>query len=256
MVRKILTVFFLLGASLSHTLWINSTSYYARKGDNAIVLLGWGHHFPIADFIDPKLIKEYGLITPSNKKIQLPPLGKFFESPVNFKEEGYYFVYAYTKSGFYTMTLVKGKVFHYQKPMDQVEGKIIVSNCYQEFAKALLKVGDGDYPGFSRAVNLKMEIIPLENPSSLRLGDFLKLKILLDGRPLPFVPVYATYEGFSTGDDYAYATESDSNGIAKIRVLHWGRWLIKAHFKKLPQGEKAKKCKMISLVSTLTLEVK
>lgn len=256
MMKKVLFVFLIAGVMLPHTLWINATSNYGRKGEATVVFLGWGHRFPVSDFVNRDEIEKYGVVLPSGRIAPLEPEGRFFESTIKFQVNGFYHVFALTKSGFYTMSLEKGRIKHYQKPMDQVRGKILVSNCYQEFAKGLIKVGEGKYEGFARELGLKMEVIPLDDPSTLKQGGVMRVKVLLKGKPLPFVPVYATYEGFSTGDDYAFATETDSRGIARIRILHWGRWMIKAHLKKLADGELAGKCKMVSIVSTLTMEVK
>lgn len=256
MLKRVLLVLLVTGVLLPHTLWINATSNYVRIGEATVIFLGWGHNFPVADFIDKDKIEKYGVVLPSGRVVPLKAEGRFFESVIKFQENGFYHVFALTKSGFYTMSLVNGRIIHYQKPMNLVSGKVLLSNCYQEFARGIIKVGEGKYQGFARPLGLNMEVIPLDDPSSLKQGDFLRVKVLLKGKPLPFVPVYATYEGFSTGDDYAFATKTDSRGIARIRVLHWGRWMIKAHLKKSAEGDLAGKCKMVSVVSTLTMEVK
>ena len=256
MYRKLLLGFLVIGMLFPHTLWINSTGHYGKIGEHTIVFLGWGHRFPVADFISRDEVKGYGVALPSGKMLSLEPQGKVYESVLNFTEDGYYHVFAFTKAGFYTMSLHKGSIYHYQKPMDRVKGKILVSNCYQEFARALIKVGEGNYNDLSRVLGLKMEIIPLMDPSTLKIGDFLKVRVLYNGKPLPFVPIHATYEGFSTGDDYAFATETDSRGVARIRIIHWGKWMVKAHLKKPADGKLSGKCRMISVVSTLTLEIR
>ncbi len=253
--KRLLSAILLSGLIFGHTLWINSTAFYGKINERTVIFLGWGHRFPVADFINPEDVKDYGVILPDGRRVKFNPGGGFLETPFQFKQEGYYIVYASTKSGYYTMALKGGEIHHYSKPMDEVEGRILVSSFYQQFAKAILKSGNPSR-GFDRAVGFKMELIPLEDPSGLKSGDFIRLRVLFRGRPLPFVPVYATYEGFSTRDDYAFATETDEKGIAEIRILHWGRWMVKAQLKKNPQGRMAKKCRVLSFTSTLSFEVK
>ncbi len=255
MMKRLFLALLLSGLALGHTLWINSTAFYGEVNERAVIFIGWGHRFPVADFINSEDLESYGVIFPDGRRKEFSPGGGFLETLFRFKQKGFYIVYASTKSGYYTMALKGGRVLHYSKPMNEVEGRILVSNFYQQFAKAVLKAGNSSQ-GFDRAVGFKMEVIPLQDPSKLRLGDFMRVKVLFKGRPLPFVPVYATYEGFSTRDDYAFATETDENGIAEIRILHWGRWMVKVHLKKNPQGKMSKKCRALSFVSTLSFEIK
>ncbi len=51
--------------------------------------------------------------------------------------------------------------------------------------------------------------------------------ILFDGKPLS-IGVYATFDGFSTNPDtYAYFTETDEQGIAKVKIMHQGIWMVR-----------------------------
>ncbi len=253
--KKLIFAFLIVGLMQGHTLWINATGYYSHIGGSTIIFLGWGHRFPVADFINKKELQSYGVISPAGKLIKLSPQGAFQESVLNFNREGYYIAYASTEPGFYTMAITEKGVEHFKRPMNMVKGRILVSDYYQEFAKAILKSGK-DKIGFDRKIGLKMEIVLLSDPSELKMNDFMKVRVFFKGKPLPFIPVYATYEGFSKKDDFAFATETDSKGVAMIRVLHWGMWMIKAHLKKMPEAKLMGKCEMISLVSTISFQIK
>ena len=140
-------------------------------------------------------------------------------------------------------------------PKTQIKGKVILSLYYEQYAKCLINVGKKDLINFDKPVGHKLEIVPLKNPINLKLGDFLPVRVLFNGKPKRFIHVYATYSGFSTGEDFAYATSTDGEGIAKIRLTHWGPWLIKTDIK-LPAPDNLKdKCNQLHYTATLTFEV-
>ena len=153
------------------------------------------------------------------------------------------------------MYIEKGKVHHKIGPKTEVKGKVILSLYYEQYAKCLVNVGRKNLINFDKPVGHKLEIVPLKNPINLRLGDYLPVKVLFNGKPARFLRVYATYSGFSTGDDFAYATSTNSEGIAKIRIIHWGPHLIKARME-LPAPDNLKdKCNKLAYTATLTFEI-
>ena len=257
-----LSICLLFSASASaHTLWINASDYnpefYSKYGAKTNLYFGFGHHYPVDDFLSPKQLEEFYYVCPRcGKHHNLKPnAGGFLATQVRFKEPGCYVVAAKLKPGFYTMYVEKGEVHHQIAPKTEVKGRIIVSLYYEQYAKALINIGKKDLINFDKPVGHKLEIVPLKNPLNLKLGDFLPLKVLFNGKPARFCKVYATYAGFSTGDDFAYAVSTNSEGMAKIRIIHWGPHLIKTKME-LPAPDNLKdKCNKLSYTATLTFEI-
>ncbi len=93
-------------------------------------------------------------------------------------------------------------------------------------SKALLNLGPGD-ANFGAASGDRLEIVPLANPADAKVGSELPVKILFDGKPLS-ARILATYDGFSTRDaTYAYASGSEKDGIAYVKITAPGLWLVK-----------------------------
>ena len=244
----------------AHTMWLNVSDFSPEfyHGAETKVYFGWGHHYPVDDFLPYEKLEEFLLIEPDGKKVKLTPNpGGFLATQINLKQPGGYIVSAKLKPGFYTMYLEKGEIHHKTVPKTGVEGIIIVSLYYQQFAKALINAGETDDEAFSKPVGHKLEIIPLANPYKLKGcgGHFLPVKVLFDGKPARFVKVYATYSGFSTGEDYAYATSTDVEGIARIRLIHWGNWLLKTEIKLPAPDDKKDKCDELHYTATLTFSI-
>jgi len=259
----VLSVICLLVPSVSsaHTTWINATNFHPEihpgYGARTNVFFGYGHHYPVDDFLPEDHLKEFSLISPDGSKEKLSPNpGGFLATRINFKQPGFYIVSAALKPGFYTMYVEKGEIHHKLGPKTGLKG-IILSLYYEQYAKALIKAGTGEDDSFSKPIGHKLEIIPLEDPSTLRGcgGHFLRVRVLFNGKPARYCKVYATYGGFSTDDDFAYATGTDGEGVAKIRITHWGPWLIKTD-RKLPAPDDLKdKCNELHYTATLTFEV-
>ncbi len=246
--------------SASHTMWINATDYYPdfypEYGAKTKVYIGWGHHYPADDFLTEGQLEEFYFICPrcgEHHKLSPNP-GGFLATEVNFEEPGAYIVVTVLKPGFYTMYIEKGEMHHKMGPKKGVKGRVILSLYYEQYAKALINVGK-ELDNFDKPVGHKIEIIPLENPNEIKEGDFLPIQVLFDNKPAMYCQVLATYSGFSTDEEFAYTTSTDGEGIARIRLLHYGPWLVKASMKLPAPREMEDKCNELHYTATLTFEV-
>jgi len=95
-----------------------------------------------------------------------------------------------------------------------------------KYAKALLRVGPGDPSAYGAIVGHRLEIVPLANPFALRPGDRLRVKVLLDGKPLAGGQV-------ERGDGLTPVPEkdiprfaTDAAGIAEIPIVAGGPQLL------------------------------
>ena len=113
--------------------------------------------------------------------------------------------------------------------------KILYTNQYEKFVKVLLNPSAGDN-NFSQPLGQTLEIVPLDNPAGLKVGDEIKVRVLYNGQPVA-VPIYASYMGFSNQQNtYAYYTEPEE-GDPAVKVTAPGMWLIRANYKAAGSGE-------------------
>ena len=243
----------------AHTLWLNASDYspafYPKFGASTKIYFGWGHRYPVDDFLSQDSLDDFSFIRPNGNKDKLEPNpGGFLATKLSFKEGGAYLVCATLKPGFYTMYEEKGKVHHKVGPKTGLKG-IILSLYYEEYAKALINVGEKSDDSFKRPVGHSLEIVPLKNPLELKVGDFLPIQILFKGKPARYCKVSGTYSGFSSKCDFAFATTTNGKGEAKIRIIHYGPWLIKVNHKIPASDELKDKCNDLSYSSSLTFEV-
>ncbi|HDS15538.1 MAG TPA: DUF4198 domain-containing protein [Proteobacteria bacterium] len=260
---KLMTIFGLLliipVAAAAHTLWINATDFTPelrpRFGAATITFFGYGHRYPVADFLEEDHLAKFQLVKGEDKKDLKPNPGGFLATEIKFKEAGAYIVSAALKPGYYTMNMENGRPHHHLKPMTGLDN-VFLSLYYEQYSKALISVGETAGDAFSQVLGDKMEIIPQQNPCHLKPGDILEIKVLLSGKAAPFCWVHATYDGFSNTDDFAFATKTNAEGMAKVRILRYGNQLIKVDKKQPASSAYAKKCIEEHYTATMTFEIK
>jgi Domain of unknown function (DUF4198) len=97
---------------------------------------------------------------------------------------------------------------------------------YQKHVKALFQVGDTRSNTFRTVLGYPAEVVPMQNPYALRLGDTLAVRVLVDGKPVADQLVIAGGERGGQGMKEVQA-RSDSAGIARFQLDGAGKWYIK-----------------------------
>lgn len=116
-----------------------------------------------------------------------------------------------------------------------LRGRDSVTRRYAKYAKTLVEVGRGGPRAFSRRAGHPLELIPLTDPSALRAGDTLSLRILYRGQPLPAARAHAGYvASFSAATvDTLAARAADihvaanADGVIRVAVASAGLWNVR-----------------------------
>jgi uncharacterized GH25 family protein len=98
---------------------------------------------------------------------------------------------------------------------------------YHKHVKALLQVGDSLGRAFGTVFGYPAEIVPLENPYALRSGGTLRIRALVNGKPVP--SQYILYGGRNANGTPIpeRSTRSLADGTARIPISSAGEWYIK-----------------------------
>jgi uncharacterized GH25 family protein len=256
----IMVFIFLPGTVFGHNLWLNAVDYSPqmsrRTGAHTKVYFGYGHQFPVQDFMDGERLTEFNQVNPDGAVHKLKAgEGGFLVTPLILKKEGAYMVTAATRQGFYSMYFKNGRVHHKLGSMEGLTD-VLLSLYYENYAKALVNVGDTGNDAFVKPVGHNIEIIPLENPYLKKAGDTLKLKVVHEGRPASFCDVHATYIGFSSKEDYAFANKTGSDGVSTIRLLEPGAWIVRAVARRPAAESLRDKCIEEKYSATISFEVR
>ena len=246
--KTILTVILLLASStaFAHFPWLLVGDPYPKKSKEAKVYAAWGHYFPVHGFMDKERISNLVMVTPDGKETALD-MNKDVEFVTQVPTEpGVHVVLGNQGKGYYTKTRKGGE----RAPKTGLKD---VVRCYYSDNSMKAVFNSGDKGSLSNAFGQSLEIIPQSNPAELNVGDYMPVKVLYRGSPYDGT-VYSTYEGFSTEGAYAYTIDTDDNGIANIRLLDRGRWLVYARVENDYPDPKV--CDVEAFTSTLTFSIR
>jgi len=105
----------------------------------------------------------------------------------------------------------------------------VSSGNYWKYNLAILQSGAKIPKNLSE---LKLAVIPETDPTVLKAGDTLPVRVLLDGKPLAGVKITEDYRNM----DHQASYETDSNGRAKVVVRNRGLNVIAASYTQELQG--------------------
>jgi uncharacterized GH25 family protein len=96
---------------------------------------------------------------------------------------------------------------------------------YTKHAKTFVRVGQpaGDR-SWGEPVGLALEIVPEKDPTALRPGEDLPLRVLLQGKPVPSFSVALVRQGEAHG----LLKTTDAQGRVAFPIAKAGRWLLRA----------------------------
>lgn len=236
----------------AHDMWLEMQDYTIDAGEDLSLTLAYGHHFPARGVMDKDDLEEVYVLDGKGQRMDIKADANITYKTVKAsKEEGTYLVVAKKKGGFFTKT-TEG----YKRGQSKKGLKNVIQCTYSaKYAKAIVNVGTAGGKAYSKVLGQDFEIVPMADPGTLAQGDYLPVKILFKGKPLASAQVLATYMGFSTEKNtFAYATKTDKAGVAKIKTLHYGVWLITAsNIQDYPDEQE---CDQYKFSSSLTFEIR
>ncbi len=244
---------FLSGVSFAHDLWVTLDNYDMKKTASSSLAVYNAHKFEAGeeDYLPADRLGKVLFIAPDDQEVMGSSKGNGQYGPQNeFKKDGTYLAVAIPKNGYGTRT-TEG----YQLGKSKKDVSKAISCWYSEkFAKTVYAVKNPGGDSFSKVLGHSMEIIPLKDPTMLKVGDILPVKVMLEGQ-LARTMVFGTYAGFTEAQNtFAYATRTNTEGIAEIKLIHSGTWLLVAkHQEAYPDNEV---CDTISKAASLTFNVR
>lgn len=93
------------------------------------------------------------------------------------------------------------------------------SGHYLKAAKALLTPVTADHAGFDRVLGYRLELVPQQDPFTLKPGDELTVQALFEGKPFAGAEIDVISGEFPMTKDMELPKfKTDANGIAKVKL--------------------------------------
>ena len=98
---------------------------------------------------------------------------------------------------------------------------------YSKHVKALVQVGSSRTSGYGAELGYPAELVPLDNPYSLRPGGTLRVRAVVEGSPVANQVVIAGGRTSGGGRIAPRSVRTNRDGVARIPVNTRGVWYVK-----------------------------
>ncbi|MBG0789200.1 MAG: DUF4198 domain-containing protein [Desulfovibrionaceae bacterium] len=260
----VLVLFLAAGAQWAdaHSLYIQSGRHRVAEGKKTPLFFCYGHHFPVDDGVRANKLAAVRVHGPDGSVTELAPREAtgLQSRMIEYAAPGTYVLTAETNPGYYTKWVdKKGRDRSTIKPMSAVRDKAekIVTALYsRQFAKTYVRCGapDGQFMG---RVGLPLELVPVQDPTNLKPGDVLTLKVFRDGRRYTGPGHWdATYGGFSTESEDLYHPGAAVTGdTIRVPLDQPGRWFVRYYIKTDAPADKREEYRQLKQTATLVILV-
>lgn len=132
-------------------------------------------------------------------------------------------------------------------------GKAVIER-YAKHVKAIVQVGPERTGDFSAVMGYPAELVPLDNPYTLRARSTLRVRAMVDGKAVPNQLVVAGGRFRNETRFQVRSVRTDSAGVARIPLTNSGQYYVKFISMTPFQGEE--KIDYESKWATLTFEIR
>lgn len=246
MVRRSISIVMALvvTATLSaHEFWLSANPWRVAPGEHATILINVGDRFPVASsFTTPERVDSVRLVGPAGDIPVTPPfqreknsLAAKVQAP---EAAGTYVGVAIIKPRVLEIKARDFETYLRHEGLDSVladrerAGERLKPGRerYARYGKTLIRVGDGAADGTAtRPLGLRVELVPLTDPTRLKPGDRCRLRLLFDGRPVSGAMVGAIYASANVKpDEWPLRERTDAQGEVEFTLNDPGPWLIRS----------------------------
>jgi uncharacterized GH25 family protein len=229
----------------AHDFWIEPSAFAPLPGQRIAVRLRVGQGFhgdPVPR--DPALIQRFDTVGDSGASPVAGLAGREPAGYAAFATPGlYWIVYGSTPSQV-ELSAAKFETYLAEEGLESIHALRAkrgqtgtdVKERFSRCAKAAVAVSGGG-PGFDTVLGLTLELIPEADPTKLKPGGELPLRLLFRGKPLAGALVVALPRDQPQSK---VSARSDAKGRVRLRFDRTGPWLVKAvHMIPAPAGSAA-----------------
>jgi len=262
--KKLLVASLLCTASLAqaHDLWVTAPATLSPS-ETLKADLSYSHDFPYPDEIPADrlhIFEPLHITSPDGTKKDLVQQGKNYQ----------YVSESQLAKGSYVITANYRPTFWSEFADDTWAQGDLTKNptavaCQQAqmFGKSIVVVDGGEnLEAIRRPIGQELEIVPLANPNSAKMGKLFPVRVLFQGKPLADEIVTATADTIALMDEEAthdhrepqiFSGKTDKEGKVNIIPLVEGFWKVKGKHKTPFANQK--QCHENSLSATLAMQI-
>lgn len=205
--------------ALAHYPWIAADRGAGDERPGFLVY--FGHTFPVDRLLDAKAVAAVRWVAPAGEVQVLDVEGQGPHPLPDHAVRG--LLVAEQAPAFWSRTSEGGRRASREQYPDAF-------SCSESANAMKAVVGEDSGEAWRYRHGHPLELVPLQDPASLRAGDPLAVQVLLHGEPWQG-EVKATFAGYAAqgGTNYALTVATDAEGVARIVPATIGHWLLRAY---------------------------
>jgi uncharacterized GH25 family protein len=221
--------------ALAHEFWIYPSKFFYAPGEQLLISFMVGENF-MGEPWDLKagrierleLHHEKSVSNIQNKIVE----GVKNNVQVSLNDEGTHMIVFQSNHKLIELESEKFNTYLKEDGLDDVYDQREKTNSlnkigkerYARYAKLLVQVGKKPDDTFKKEAALPVEIVPMQNPYALKIGDPIQFKILFEGKPLfgAKVRIWNRYNNRTTVQNIF----SQQDGMIETHVSNPGAWMV------------------------------
>lgn len=230
----------LLMPVFGHDLFLKLDSFFVKVNDKVAIKILNGSFQSSEGAVNFARLQDVSVVSPSGTRTNPK------EADITRAETTAFLNLQPTEAGTYVVGLstmpreldLKAKDFNDYLAEDGIPGTLAerkkkkeltkdVRERYAKHVKTIFQAGDTQSDNFKTILGYPVEIVPQNNPYSLRTGGRLTIQCLKDGKPLADQVVLTGREDGSGKLIGGATVKTDQKGFAKITIDGPGRWYVK-----------------------------
>jgi uncharacterized GH25 family protein len=229
----------------AHEFWMQPKKFRYAVGDEATVNFMVGENF-VGEFWDLKkhrviLLDHYAgsYFRDLHNEVK-PDLARHLE--VKLQKEGTHLFVMRSNNAFIELEGEKFNAYLKEDGLDDVYNHRVrtqtlykpATEFYARCAKLLLQAGATTDDTYKKEAGLPLEIVPVQNPYTLKIGDEITFKLLYEGKPLEFTLMKVWNR--KDGNTIMQNIYTQKDGMITTRLSNTGSWMVSA-VKMVPSKE-------------------
>jgi len=233
----VVLIILLSQSAFAHDYWIAPDTFFAQTNKSLVVRLMLGDKFVIEEERPHKQSSTVSFQLYSKEKVtDLTPFAKDGEKPIAIirpDNNGNHLIAIERSFSYISLEPEKFTAYLKEEGLEEIiveREKLKETDSpgferYSRFLKSLIQVGGVNDDIYKTIVGHKLEIVPQENPYTLKRGDKLSVIVLFEGKPLSNSTLHAYNKNGKR--IFAEITKTDSDGRATFKLDHSGKWIIR-----------------------------
>ncbi len=234
------TLLLIASAALAHDLFLKLDTYFLEPHARVRISVLNGTFSKSENFVAADRIADISVVSPGGRT-RLPAATAWSRGPdstsllsVELGDAGTYVAGASTRPRELVLTAEQFNAYLEEDGIPDVLAPRRAGNefgtgareRYSKHVKAVFQVGQSRSEGFGVVLGYAAEIVPLENPYAPGRGAPLRVRCLVDGRPVANQMVL--WGGEQGGTPFAERrARTDADGVAQVTPDAPGRWYVK-----------------------------